>query len=287
MCCILKWYAYRVELPFASSGGILSTLVPRIHICRFSMEGRKPRKKAAAGGAGGKGPSKARRSSAAAADPSKDKSLRKNFGRYNAVVEHDVTNWRRDWNRFMSNLPLKKQQESNTDTSEEGAAVARISSSIDLSRDESTTFGYLFGAKKSQKTTVKSAKKQERVGQSKMKKRVNEATSKGVALEGMNRKQRRQFLRLTVTDADVEASQRKVKASDLMDPKLQWYQQNPFPLDVLSEKLVTRKAIKHARQLGLKYNYLMPHPSWVAARALGRLLSKPIATGARTVLDPS
>jgi hypothetical protein len=55
-----------------------------------------------------------------------------------------------------------------------------------------------------------------------------------------------------------------------MDPFMQWYQQGPYPIDLIAEKLVIKKALKHARQQSLKYNYLTVHPSWVASRARKR-----------------
>ena len=39
----------------------------------------------------------------------------------------------------------------------------------------------------------------------------------------------------------------------------------PFSI-VIAEKLVNRKATKRAKQLGLRYNYLLVHPSWMASR---------------------
>jgi hypothetical protein len=55
-----------------------------------------------------------------------------------------------------------------------------------------------------------------------------------------------------------------------MDPKLQWYQQGPYPLDEITEKLVNKKALKHAKvrpELNLtRYNWQLIHPSWLAVR---------------------
>lgn len=125
---------------------------------------------------------------------------------------------------------------------------------------------------------------------SKMEKAQAVAQDKGVALEGLNRKQRRAALQLTRTAAveQVEQQRKKITPKDLMDPKLQWYQQGPYPLDEITEKLVNKKALKHAKtmpELKLeKYNYQLIHPSWLAARQRRRYeMLHAYAEGTRTV----
>jgi hypothetical protein len=125
---------------------------------------------------------------------------------------------------------------------------------------------------------------------SKMEKALLAAQTKGVSLEGMNRKQKRQLLQLTRNAAaeKVEEQRKKITAKDLMDPKLQWYQQGPFPLDEITEKLVNKNALKHVKtmpELKLhKYNYQLIHPSWLAARQRKRFESMhALHEGTRTV----
>ena len=107
---------------------------------------------------------------------------------------------------------------------------------------------------------------------SKMERAAASAKEKGLALEGLNRKQRRAALQLTRTEAveQVEEQRKKITPKDLMDQKLQWYQQGPYPLDEITEKLVNKKALKHVKtmpELKLdKYNYQLIHPSWLARR---------------------
>ncbi|KAG5484050.1 hypothetical protein LSCM1_05904 [Leishmania martiniquensis] len=113
------------------------------------------------------------------------------------------------------------------------------------------------------------------------------AEQRGLQLDGMTRKERREFLHLTVTEAQRKAAEqsREFKLHDLMDDKLAWYQQGPHPIDLIAEKLVRRKAEKKAKQLGLKYNYLAPHPSWLAKRAQRRRESLLVGLGKRLVFS--
>ncbi|KPA76457.1 hypothetical protein ABB37_07777 [Leptomonas pyrrhocoris] len=122
---------------------------------------------------------------------------------------------------------------------------------------------------------------------SKHQRALHDATQRGLQLEGMNRKARRDFLHLTVSEAAQKAEEqsREFKLHDLMDEKLAWYQQGPHPVDLIAEKLVRRKAEKKAKQLGLKYNYLAPHASWLAKRAQRRREGLLVGLGKRLVFN--
>ncbi|CAG9571033.1 conserved hypothetical protein [Leishmania major strain Friedlin] len=120
---------------------------------------------------------------------------------------------------------------------------------------------------------------------SKHQRAMHNAEQRGLQLDGMTRKERRSFLHLTVTEAQRKAEEqsREFKLHDLMDEKLAWYQQGPHPIDLIAEKLVRRKAEKKGKQLGLKYNYLAPHPSWLAKRAQRRRESLLVGLGKRLI----
>ncbi|KAK7195187.1 hypothetical protein NESM_000443400 [Novymonas esmeraldas] len=120
---------------------------------------------------------------------------------------------------------------------------------------------------------------------SKHQRATHDAEERGLRMDGMTRKERREFLHLTVTEAQkrAEAQSRDFKLHDLMDDALAWYQQGPHPIDLIAEKLVRRKAEKKAKQLGLRYNYLAPHPSWVAKRAQRRRESLLVGLGKRLI----
>lgn len=120
---------------------------------------------------------------------------------------------------------------------------------------------------------------------SKHQRALHDAVQRGLQMVGMNRKARREFLHLTVSEAQrkAEAQSREFKLHDLMDEKLAWYQQGPYPVDLIAEKLVRRKAEKKAKQLGLKYNYLTPHASWLAKRAQRRRESVLVGLGKRLI----
>ncbi|EPY35823.1 hypothetical protein AGDE_07221 [Angomonas deanei] len=122
---------------------------------------------------------------------------------------------------------------------------------------------------------------------SKHQKTLKEAEKRGLKLEGMTRKEKRKFLQLTVTEEHIKAQEhaKQFKLHELMDEKLAWYQQGPHPIDLISEKLVKKKADKKGKQLGLKYNYLLPHPSWIAKRTQRRKESIMVALGRRFVFD--
>ncbi|AYU77157.1 hypothetical protein, conserved [Leishmania donovani] len=124
---------------------------------------------------------------------------------------------------------------------------------------------------------------------SKHQRAMHDAEQRGLQLDGMTRKERRSFLQLTVTEAQRKAEEqsREFKLHDLMDEKLAWYQQGPHPIDLIAEKLVRRKAEKKAKQLRLKYNYLAPHPSWLAKRAQRRRESLLVGLGKRLIFSES
>jgi hypothetical protein len=168
----------------------------------------------------------------------------------------------------------------------------------------SASFSYLFSspaerraereAREKAEKERRQAEKHARMAQSdprsvmsKHQRALHDAQQRGLQLEGMNRKARREFLRLTVSAAQqrAEAQSREFKLHDLMDDKLAWYQQGPHPVDLIAEKLVRRKAEKKAKQLGLKYNYLAPHASWLAKRAQRRRESLLVGLGKRLVFN--
>lgn len=211
----------------------------------------------------------------------------KTKGRYAATVERGPSAWSKEWSGFMSNVEMK----------DSGARV-KLSAKEDLSLDATAAgFSYLFQSpadkkklreEKLQAAEEKKRAKRDQIRLSKMQEAVEEAKKRGinVAESGLNRKRRRELLHLTESEATAPiAPAAPPKPHELMDPKLAWYQQGPFPLDVVSEKLVSKKAEKKAKLLGLKYNYLLPHPSWIAARRLHRIYDKDFWLGTRTVLS--
>ena len=216
--------------------------------------------------------------------PSRDAGARK---RYKSDESRGPSAYKAEWNHFISGVRVK--DEGTTFEMGKGRDIA--------AEAEGSTFSYLFAGaaeKKTKKATVKdkvnatkAAKARASDDESKMKKMVADAKALGLTMDGMNRKQRRNFLRVTQTEADLAAADhaRRVKPHELMDDKLAWYQQGPSPLDELSEKLVAKKALKHARQQGLKYNYLTPHPSWLAARRRKRREDDLLPWGIRTVFS--
>lgn len=213
--------------------------------------------------------------------------------RYSAAVTKNESVWKQEWAGFMSGVSLK--------TLRDGSSGVVIRSSRDIMQeqdDESgggSTYSYLFNspaerkaARKAEqaKRAMKSSKDEE--GQSKHQLAILEAQQRGLQLEGMTRKERRHFLQLSSDAKAKEAEAEDAPPSrphELMDEKLAWYQQGPFPIDVIAEKLVRRKAEKKGKRLGLKYNYLMPHPSWIARRARKRLENVITAQGRRVELD--
>lgn len=122
---------------------------------------------------------------------------------------------------------------------------------------------------------------------SKHQKALLEADRCGLVLHDMTRREKRDFLKLSVT-RDQQAAQewsKTLKLHELMDPKAAWYQQGPHPIDLIAEKLVRHKAVKRGKQLGLRYNYYLPHPSWLARRAQHRRESLLVGLGRRFVFD--
>lgn len=215
-------------------------------------------------------------------------------GRYSAAVEKGENQWQREWQGFISGVKMT-----------EGGAQVKLPTCMDHEQSEGSTFSYLFGSASMKKSSRDSKAKKEKEEQKKKKqerelkrmkaaqergeavdvdwddpfgerskhqKTMLEAQKRGLQLDGMSRKQVREFLHLTVTKEQeaAMAAQKELKPHELMDEKRQWYQQGPYPLDVISEKLVIKKAIKHAKQNGMRYNYLTVHPSWVASRARKR-----------------
>ena len=200
--------------------------------------------------------------------------------RYAPASEKGPSAWKNEWSTFMSGVRLK-----------DGAV--KLAKCMDFTEAEGSSFSYLFADAADKKAARKDAEKKDKAakkaqvaseGPSKMKKLTDAVTSRGVSLVGMNRAQRRQLLKARITEAEAAARQhqRQVKPHELMDDKLAWYQQGPSPLDEVSEKLVTRKALKQGRQLQLKYNYLLVHPSWLASRQRNRRECKLLSLGTRT-----
>lgn len=174
----------------------------------------------------------------------------------------------------------------------------------DDSNNGGATFSYLFSSpaerkaerdaklRKQREEERKRRIERERVhdplaGLSKHQRALHEAQQRGLQLEGMSRKEKRGFLQLTVSKQQQEAQQRAkdFKLHELMDEKLAWYQQGPYPIDLIAERLVIRKAEKKGKRLGIRYNYLLPHPSWVARRAQRRREGLLVGLGRRFVFD--
>ncbi|EPY27372.1 hypothetical protein STCU_05784 [Strigomonas culicis] len=123
---------------------------------------------------------------------------------------------------------------------------------------------------------------------SKHQKALVEAAKRGLQLEGMTRKEKRSFLHLTVTEEQQQAEQhaKEFKLHELMDERIAWYQQGPHPIDLIAEKLVRKKAEKRGKQMGLThYNYLLPHPSWMAKRMQRRREAVMVGMGRHFVYD--
>lgn len=215
--------------------------------------------------------------------------------RYSATVQKDESVWKQEWSGFMSGVSLK--------TVKDGTNKIVLQSSKDLLREaeneennensEIQNYSYLFNSpaekKAARKLTKDKNEKKKNASVSRHQSAVVEAEKLGLQLEGMSRKEKRKFLQLSaVKNASDEEEGKKdgeLKPYELMDPKLAWYQQGPFPIDVISEKLVRKKAEKKGKQLGLRYNYLLPHPSWIAKRCIRRRESFLAPMGKRTTFD--
>ncbi|KAF8294235.1 hypothetical protein TcYC6_0102150 [Trypanosoma cruzi] len=222
--------------------------------------------------------------------------------RYAAKVEKGENAWRREWSSFMSGINMKELRKG-------GGVILPKSADLEVaepnSRGDACNFSYLF-ASPAEKKAARLAKQREdderrkksalqRAGHSsnplahlsKHERTLLEARQRGLKIDGMTRKEVRQFLHLTISKEQQEAErhQEEFRPHELMDKKLQWYQQGPHPIDIIAEKLVVRKAAKKAKQLGLRYNYLMPHASWLAKREQRRRERLLVGLGRRYVFD--
>lgn len=227
--------------------------------------------------------------------PIKDESSGKSVGhRYSAKVQKDESVWKQEWSGFMSGVSLK--------TVKDGANKIVLQSSKDLSYEtekkgeeggtEEYNFSYLFNSpaeKKAARLLTKKKFSEKASTISRHQEAILEAEKMGLQLAGMTRKEKRKFLQLSVPVKKVEEEEDKnngaEKPHEFMDPKLAWYQQGPFPIDVIAEKLVRKKAEKKGKQFALKYNYLLPHPSWMAKRAIRRRESVAVPMGKRAIFD--
>lgn len=192
----------------------------------------------------------------------------------------------------MSGVNLKRVRDGSM------SVTLKASANLDNTSDDANNhvggFSYLFNTASSRKTVREAKQQEEREARRKRKDDVSkhqkalvEAHERGLKLEGMTRKEKREFLHLTKSKQQEEAARaaKEFKLHELMDEKLAWYQQGPHPIDLISEKLVRRKAEKRGKQMGLKYNYLLPHPSWIARRAQHRREGLLVALGRRIVFD--
>ncbi|RNF13627.1 uncharacterized protein Tco025E_06116 [Trypanosoma conorhini] len=222
--------------------------------------------------------------------------------RYAAKVEKGENAWRREWSSFMSGVSMKEIRKG-------GGVVLPKSADLEVtepsSRGDGCNFSYLFASpaekkaarlakqraedERRKKLALQKAKRSDDplAHLSKHERTLSEARQRGLKLEGMTRKEVRQFLHLTVSREQQEAErhQDEFRPHALMDEKLQWYQQGPHPIDLIAEKLVVRKAAKKAKQLGLRYNYLMPHASWLAKREQRRRERLLVGLGRRYMFD--
>ncbi|KEG13623.1 hypothetical protein DQ04_00891060 [Trypanosoma grayi] len=223
--------------------------------------------------------------------------------RYAAKVEKGENAWRREWSGFMSGVSLKELRKG-------GGVVlpkaADLEAAVETAEGDGggCNYAYLFAsptekkAERLAKQRAEDEKRKQRALQtqqakdplahlSKHERALWEAQHRGLKVDGMTRKEVRQFLHLTVSKEQEEAErhQEEFRPHELMDAKLQWYQQGPHPIDIIAEKLVTRKAAKKGKQLGLRYNYLMPHPSWLARREQRRRERVLVGLGRRYVFD--
>ncbi|KAG5509573.1 hypothetical protein JKF63_06278 [Porcisia hertigi] len=243
-------------------------------------------------------------------------------GRYAAVVEKGESAWKREWSSFISGVNLKRLRDGTSGVALKASAdierqievggIQGMGSGVEVNDDgipsgasaSPANFSYLFSSaaeRRAERDARDRAEKERRQAQkrelmakkdplsvlSKHQRAVHEAQQRGLQLDGMSRKERRDFLHLTVTEAQKKAEEqsREFKLHDLMDERLAWYQQGPHPIDLIAETLVRRKADKKAKQLGLKYNYLAPHPSWVAKRAQRRRECLLVGLGKRLVFS--
>ncbi|KAG8348435.1 hypothetical protein ERJ75_000997900 [Trypanosoma vivax] len=221
--------------------------------------------------------------------------------RYSAKVEKGENAWRREWSGFMSGVSLRDLRKGG------GVALPRTGDLSTAANEGSGTprpFSYLFVSAADKRAARLAKQQEERQKQnkrhtseqqardplahlSKHERALLEARERGLRVEGMTRKEVRQFLHLTVSKEQREAEQHRgdLRPHELMDAKLQWYQQGPHPIDLIAEKLVIRKALKKGKRLGLRYNYLLPHPSWIAKREWRRRERILVGLGRRFTFD--
>ncbi|CCD14196.1 unnamed protein product, partial [Trypanosoma congolense IL3000] len=185
-------------------------------------------------------------------------------GRYAAKVEKGENAWRREWSGFMSGVSMKDLRKGG------GVALPKTSDlgAVGLGSDSGCTFSYLFASaadRKAERLAKKREEEEKRRSRSlkaqhtddplahlsKHERSVLEARKRGLNVEGMTRKEIRQFLNLSTSKeqraAEEQQQEEEFKPHKLMDEKLQWYQQGPHPIDVVAEKLVQRKAAKKGR----------------------------------------
>ncbi|ORC86105.1 uncharacterized protein TM35_000301450 [Trypanosoma theileri] len=219
--------------------------------------------------------------------------------RYAATVEKGENAWRREWSGFMSNVNLKELRKG-------GGVVLPKAADLEVAAEGEVghNFSYLFASPAEKKAARLEKQREEEEKQrkrmlekskvtdplahlSKHERAVYEAQKRGLNTDGMSRKELRQFLHLTISKEQQEAEkhQEEFRPHELMDEKLQWYQQGPHPIDIIAEKLVVRKATKKGKQLGLRYNYYMPHPSWLAKREQRRRERLLVGLGRRYIFD--
>ena len=225
--------------------------------------------------------------------------------RYESAVLKGPNVWQHEWSRFISGVKMK-----------DAGSKINLPTKMDWtaeSKAEKSCFSYLFSSHSEKKAErakkirrreeddrrerIKSNRKNqtseyELDDRSKMQQALDRAQVAGMEMVGLNRKQKRSVLRLTRAevktdegDLHTEAAPRRLKPHELMDPQCSWYQQGPYPLDLVAEKLVIKKAAKHAKQLGLRYNYLTVHPSWIASRAAKRLLNNIVPSGTKRIFE--
>lgn len=233
--------------------------------------------------------------------------------RYAATVEKGPNAWRQEWSGFMSGVNMKRLRDGTSSVALKASADIEQQSVAGGGETAAPVFSYLFASpadrraerlardradaeRREEEKRQKMAEEDPMSVLSRHQRVVAEAEQRGLQFEGLNRKQRREFLHLTQTPAQMEAEEKAkdFKLHDLMDERMAWYQQGPHPVDLIAEKLVRRKAEKKAKQLNLRYNYLTPHPSWIAKRAERRRQSLLVGLGKRltfaededTVTDP-
>eukprot|EP00758_Cryptobia_borreli_P004954 Tbor_TRINITY_DN4671_c0_g1::TRINITY_DN4671_c0_g1_i1::g.14900::m.14900 len=209
-------------------------------------------------------------------------------GRYSSTVEKGPSAWKQEWSGFITGIKMTN----------EGKSI-KLPTCMDHEKERQSNYAYLFSTPAERKAERERMKKEADMkakdqarrnrmagvaefdgdSRSKMARELEKAQVTGVSLQGLNRKQKRTVLRLTenneeeeVPDNNLKKSGGGIKVHELMDLSKAWYQQCPYPLDEISEKLVIKKALKHAKQLNFKYNYMTVHPSWMAARARKRLI---------------